>query len=327
MTPDPITNRVRDGDGRAIARAISLVEDDGDEGRALVRALYPHSGRAYVIGVTGAPGTGKSTLVDRLIARARQEGISVGVLAVDPTSPFTGGAVLGDRVRMGAHASDPGVFIRSMATRGHLGGLARATSDAAVVLDAAGMGIVIIETVGVGQDEVDIVSMADVSIVVLVPGTGDDMQAIKAGVMEIGDLFVVNKADREGADQVVHAVTASLALKTYSGADWVPPVLKTEATSGTGVDVLWTEIGRFRQWSATTRKTRLHARQLHRLRDLLAAAVLRRVDAVVSADEFAQLADAIAQRAIDPYTAADELVARAFSNADDTKRPGRSQRS
>ncbi len=208
MTSDSIADlsaRVAAGDGRAIARAISLVEDDGPAGRELVGQIYARTGRAFLVGITGAPGTGKSTLVDRLIAEIRRGGAKVGVIAVDPTSPFSGGAVLGDRVRMNAHAADAGVFIRSMATRGHLGGLARATSDAALVLDAAGTEVVIIETVGVGQDEVDIVSTADVSIVLLVPGTGDDLQAIKAGVMEIGDIFVVNKADREGADRVVQA--------------------------------------------------------------------------------------------------------------------------
>ena len=181
------------------------------------------------------------------------------MIAVDPTSPFSGGAVLGDRVRMNAHASDPGVFIRSMATRGHLGGLARATSDAALVLDAAGTDVVIIETVGVGQDEVDIVSAADISIVLLVPGAGDDLQAIKAGVMEIGDIFVVNKADREGADRVVQAVASNLSLKTYGPSEWKPPILKTEATTGAGVEALWAEIGRFREWAATHRQERRRA--------------------------------------------------------------------
>ncbi|HEU4688763.1 MAG TPA: methylmalonyl Co-A mutase-associated GTPase MeaB, partial [Vicinamibacterales bacterium] len=256
MTPDPLTDlsaRVVAGDVRAIARAISLVEDDGPAGRDLIRAIYPRTGRAFLVGITGAPGTGKSTLVDRLIAEIRSSGLKVGVIAVDPTSPFSGGAVLGDRVRMNAHAGDSGVFIRSMATRGHLGGLARATSDAALVLDAAGCDIVIIETVGVGQDEVDIVSAADISIVLLVPGAGDDLQAIKAGVMEIGDIFVVNKADREGADRVIQGVASNLSLKTYSASEWKPPIVKTEATTGAGVDTLWKDVGRFREWAATHR--------------------------------------------------------------------------
>ena len=291
MTPDPITDLaagVAAGDARAIARAISLVEDDGDAGRRIVGEIYPRTGRAFLVGVTGAPGTGKSTLVDRVIAVIRREGVRVGVIAVDPTSPFSGGAVLGDRVRMNAHAADPGVFIRSMATRGHLGGLARATSDAALVLDAAGYDVVIIETVGVGQDEVDIVSAADISIVLLVPGAGDDLQAIKAGVMEIGDIFVVNKADRDGADRVVQGVASNLALKTYEPAEWKPPILKTEATAGAGVDALWSEVGRFREWAAVHRQERRRQRYVSRLRDVLASSFLRYVDSVLAAGEFDQ---------------------------------------
>ena len=188
-------------DPRALARAITLVENETEEGAALVGRVYAHSGRAYLVGVTGSPGAGKSTLVDRLIAEWRKAGLTVAVLAVDPTSPYTGGAILGDRVRMQAHAEDAGVFIRSMATRGHLGGLAQTTTEAATLLDAAGFDIVMIETVGVGQDEVDIVRTADISIVVVVPGAGDEVQALKAGIMEIADIFVVNKADREGADR------------------------------------------------------------------------------------------------------------------------------
>src|SRR5262245_8643713 len=198
-----LVDRVLARDLRAVARAISLVENEAPEAPDLVRGIYPRTGRAYLVGVTGPPGAGKSTLVDRLIAEFRQSGRTVGVVAVDPTSPFTGGAILGDRVRMQAHAGDAGVFIRSMATRGHLGGLARGTSEVALVLDASGREVVLIETVGVGQDEVDIVRTADVSIVTVVPGAGDEVQALKAGIMEIADIFVVNKADREGADRTV----------------------------------------------------------------------------------------------------------------------------
>src|SRR3954464_999625 len=229
MIPPSLADRVLAGDSRAIARAMSLVEDETSAGAALIAHIYSRTGRAYLVGVTGAPGSGKSTLVDRLTAEIRGQPPTVGIVAVDPTSPFTGGAILGDRVRMGGHAQDAGVFIRSMATRGHLGGLARATSDVALVLDAAGRDIVIVETVGVGQDEVDIVRTADISIVVLVPGAGDDVQALKAGIMEIADIYVVNKADREGADHVVSAIESNLSLNTYVPGRWRPPILKVVA--------------------------------------------------------------------------------------------------
>ena len=305
-----LTTRVAAGEPRAVARAISLVEDDGDAGRELVGRIYAKTGRAFLIGVTGAPGTGKSTLVDRLIAEIRRAGMKVGVIAVDPTSPFTGGAVLGDRVRMNAHAGDSDVFIRSMATRGHLGGLARATSDAALVLDAAGADVVIIETVGVGQDEVDIVSAADISIVLLVPGAGDDLQAIKAGVMEIGDIFVVNKADREGADRVVQAIASNLALKTYDASEWKPPILKTAATTGSGVDVLWAEIGRFKEWAKVHRQSRRRERHASRLRELLALSFLRHVDGTLPAAEFERYVEAVASRTSDPYSVVEEIMNR-----------------
>jgi LAO/AO transport system kinase len=307
-TSDPIFEGVVGADPRAIARAISLVENDPARTADLIAKLHARTGRAYVIGVTGAPGVGKSTLVDRLTTVIRRSGQTVGIIAVDPTSPFSGGAVLGDRVRMNAHAADEGVFIRSMATRGHLGGLASATGDAILVLDAAGKDIVIIETVGVGQDEVDIVGTADISLVVLVPGAGDDVQAMKAGIMEIADIFVVNKADREGADHVVQTITASLALKTYGPDDWRPPIVKTEASNGVGIDELWNEIARFRQRPANTRERRRRTRESTRLRRLLTQRLIERAERELPPGEFDRLVDAVAAREIDPYAAVERLM-------------------
>jgi len=298
------------GDVRAIARGISLVENDGDEGPALVRDLFPRSGRAFLVGMTGAPGAGKSTLVDGLVARWRKAGRSVGVIAVDPTSPFSGGAMLGDRVRMQAHAQDAGVFIRSMATRGHLGGLARATADAAVVLDAAGKDIVAIETVGVGQDEVEIARTADVSIVVLVPGMGDDVQALKAGVMEIADIFVVNKADREGTDRTVADVESLLSLHAYQDGEWRPAIVRTQATAGVGFDELIEAIRRFSEQKSIVSARRRQRAEVQ-LRAILSAKLLRQVESRVPPAEMTTLVDRIVARSIDPYSAAGELLGRA----------------
>jgi LAO/AO transport system kinase len=259
---ETLADKVIAGDRRALARALSLVENGLPDAAALMARLHPHAGRAWTIGVTGPPGAGKSTLVDRMTSRLRASGATVGVLAVDPTSPFTGGAILGDRVRMQAHALDAGVFIRSMATRGHLGGLSGSTAEAAQVLDAAGFEYVIIETVGVGQDEVDVVRTADVTIVALVPGTGDEVQALKAGIMEIADIFVVNKADREGADRMVTAIDAALDLAMPLEGARRPPILKTVATTGEGVEALADEVNRFRAEAGDEIARRRRARKV-----------------------------------------------------------------
>jgi LAO/AO transport system kinase len=310
-----LAERVLTGDPRAIARAISLMENEDPQSPALVRAIFGKTGRAYIVGVTGPPGAGKSTLVDRMVADIRGRANTVGVLTVDPTSPFTGGALLGDRLRMQAHAADEGVFIRSMATRGHLGGLARATGDAALVLDAAGKDIIVIETVGVGQDEVDIIRTADVSIVVLVPGTGDDVQALKAGIMEIADVFVVNKADREGADRLVAAIESNLTLQTSAPNDWQPPILKTIATSGTGVPALVDTIWRFRSETEAVLGARRQRRTEFRVREIVAQRFMDHLErAVLQPGELATMVERVAAHEIDPYTAAEELMNRAFQS-------------
>ena len=284
MAEPTLADRVLAGDPRAIARAISLVEDESPNGAALIGDIYTRTGNAYLIGVTGSPGCGKSTLVDQMTRELRRAGRTVGVLAVDPTSPYSGGAVLGDRVRMQAHAADAGVFIRSMATRGHLGGLARTTTEAAIVLDAAGYDVVLIETVGVGQDEVDIVRTADVSIVTVVPGTGDDVQALKAGIMEIADIFVVNKADREGADRTAASIETMLMLEEWPTGSWRPPVLRTVATTGTGVADLLDVVERFRTETAATAGERRRMRAEWRLRELLGRGFGQHVEAHVLED-------------------------------------------
>ncbi|HEX6322564.1 MAG TPA: methylmalonyl Co-A mutase-associated GTPase MeaB [Vicinamibacterales bacterium] len=316
MTTSTLSDRVLAGDIRAVARAISFIENEAPEGAALIGRVFPKTGRSYLIGVTGPPGAGKSTLVDRLTTEYRAAGHKVGIIAVDPTSPYSGGAILGDRVRMQAHANDDGVFIRSMATRGNLGGLSRATAEAALVLDAAGFDIVIIETVGVGQDEVDIVRTADVSIVTIVPGAGDEVQALKAGIMEIADIFVVNKADREGADRTAASVEGMLAMQTWSPEAWRPPIMKTEATTGKGVPELVESIAKFRAHTQHEIGQRRRMRAEFRLRELLGRAFMRHLENdVLTEGEFERELERIAARQTDPYAVSEAMIGRALRDA------------
>jgi LAO/AO transport system kinase len=304
--------QVRAGEVRAISRAITAIENHQPEAEALLRLLFPHTGRAYLTGVTGAPGTGKSTLVDRLAAYYRKQKEQVGVIAVDPTSPYSGGAILGDRIRMQGHAGDAGMFIRSMATRGFLGGLARATAEVALLLDAAGKQEVLIETVGVGQDEIDIVRLADCILVVMVPGLGDDIQNMKAGLMEIGDIFVLNKADREGAERLEQQLHAMMSLvKPRDG--WHPPIVRTVASENQGIDILAETIAKFRKhFESSGERQRKHVEHWKkRLLELLESRLLERVLGGADAEaRLAELATAVALRKMDPFAAVNEILAK-----------------
>ena len=303
---------VFDGDRRAVARAISRVEAEGPAAASMVRAVHARTGRGYLVGVTGAPGVGKSTLVDRLTLAVRSRGATVGIVAVDPSSPFSGGAVLGDRVRMQAHAGDDGVFVRSMASRGRLGGLSRATGDAVLVLDAAGFDVIVIETVGVGQAEVEISRAADVTLVVTMPGGGDGVQALKAGVMEIADVFVVNKADQAGADRAAAEIEAVLRLNDYAPGEWRPPVLRTRATEGQGIEEVVQAVERFRARGGDGAAARRRARVRTRVRELVSRRFLEHAEhRALEPGGFDRFVDQVADRAIDPYTAADRILGAA----------------
>src|SRR5215470_677010 len=305
--------QVRAGDVRAVSRAITAIENHDAAAERLLKILFPCTGSAYLCGVTGAPGTGKSTLVDRLAAEHRKRGERVGIVAVDPTSPYSGGAILGDRIRMQGHAGDSGIFIRSMATRGFLGGLARAAAEVALVLDAAGKRQILIETVGVGQDEVDIVRLADCVLVVLVPGLGDDIQSMKAGLMEIADIFVLNKADREGADRLEEQMHAMLSL-VMPRDGWHPPVIRTVATENAGIDTLAASIGKFRAHfeSSGQREKKHREHWKNRLLGLLESRLLEQVlHGAEGERKLDQLAAEVSQRKKDPFTAVSELLAGA----------------
>lgn len=304
--------QVRAGDVRAVSRAITAIENHQPEAEALLQLLFPNTGAAYLTGVTGAPGTGKSTLVDRLAAHYRKHQEQVGVIAVDPTSPYSGGAILGDRIRMQGHASDAGMFIRSMATRGFLGGLARATAEVAMLLDAAGKQQVLIETVGVGQDEIDIVRLADCVLVVMVPGLGDDIQNMKAGLMEIGDIFVLNKADREGADRLEQQLLAMLSL-VMPRDGWHPPVVRTVATENKGIAELAEAIGKFgKHFEASGERQRKHVEHWkRRLLELVESRLLEQVLGGASGEaRLTELAQAVAERKKDPFAAVNEILAK-----------------
>jgi LAO/AO transport system kinase len=305
----PLVDQVRAGDPRALARAISTVENRAPGGSELLKALFPHSGHARILGLTGPPGAGKSTLVDQLARYYRKENRTVGIIAVDPTSPYTGGAILGDRIRMQNHFSDPGIYIRSMATRGSLGGLARTTADVATVLDASGRDLVMIETVGVGQDEVDIVRLADVTIVILVPGMGDDVQTIKAGIMEIADIFVINKSDREGAERVEREIRALQSLAVRSD-NWTPTIVKTVASEGAGVGELAAAI---RDYEAYLQKANLVLQKKvqnwqNRLVEMLRDALLEKARGQLTNGAVAGYAAEVAGHKRDPYQLVEEIV-------------------
>jgi LAO/AO transport system kinase len=312
----PWIDRLRNGDARALARAVSMVENREPGSTDLLKALFRHTGHARILGLTGAPGAGKSTLVDQLARHYRGENRTVGIVAVDPTSPYSGGAILGDRIRMQEHFSDSGIYIRSMATRGSLGGLAGTTADVATVLDASGRDLIMIETVGVGQDEVDIVRLADVTVVILVPGMGDDVQTIKAGIMEIADIFVINKSDREGAERVEREIRAMQSLATRSD-NWTPPIVKTVASSGQGIAELAVAIASYENFlkkeNLLLKRTVQNWRD--RLLEMLRDAMLDKARAQLSNGEVERLAAEIAEHRRDPYTVVEEIVGRTGKHA------------
>ncbi|MDD2853804.1 MAG: methylmalonyl Co-A mutase-associated GTPase MeaB [Desulfuromonadaceae bacterium] len=308
-----LAEQVLEGNIRAAARLMRDIDDSRPQAIEELKLLYPHTGNAYIVGITGPPGAGKSTLVDQLTASFRTQGKKVGVVAIDPTSPFTGGAILGDRIRMNRHSCDEGVFIRSLATRGSLGGLSRSTSDVALVMDALGMDIIIIETVGVGQDEVDIVKEAHTTCVVMVPGLGDDIQAIKAGILEIGDIFVVNKADRDGADRTARELCTMLEMRQVVTGSWNPQVMKTEAQRGTGIDELTAEILKHREFLFDSGSITdfLRERNQRHFMDILRDTLFKKALACMSdKGSIDRIVDGMINRRIDPYSAVEDVVTK-----------------
>lgn len=315
-----LAEQVLEGNIRAAARLMRDIDDGRPQAVEELKRLYPSTGNAYIIGITGPPGAGKSTLVDQLTASFRSRGKKVGVVAIDPTSPFTGGAILGDRIRMNRHSCDEGVFIRSLATRGALGGLSRSTSDVALVMDAIGMDIVIIETVGVGQDEVDIVREAHTTCVVMVPGLGDDIQAIKAGILEIGDIFVVNKADREGAERTARELSTMLDMRHAVEGCWSPQVMKTEAQRGAGIEELVDEIMSHRTFFQSSGAIDHFLRERNQrhfmgiLRDVMQKKAMQYMD---ESGYLEKILTEINSNRIDPYSAVEELVSKLMPGRED----------
>jgi len=310
-----IADRVLAGDTRAVARLITDIDDDIPGVREILKELYPHTGKAYIIGITGAPGVGKSTLVDQMLFHLRKEGKTVGIIAVDPTSPFSGGAILGDRIRMQRHSNDKGIFIRSLATRGHFGGLTRSTRSAIDVLDAVGKDYIIVETVGVGQDEVEIVKSAHTTVIVVIPGMGDDIQAIKAGILEAGDIFVINKSEREGSGKTLNDLRTMIKMDQKKDEEdyWLPPVLETEAIADKGVKELLTEIEKHRRYlvgsSGDMNLKRRKDRARVELAEMIKGRLLQEVFVSITEEgEFENAVESILQGETDPYTASEELI-------------------
>ncbi len=312
---NPVAEKIVAGDVRAVARAIRDIDDGMPDVRNVLKAVYPHTGKAYVLGITGAPGVGKSTLVDQMVSHLRKHDKTVGVLAVDPTSPFSGGAILGDRVRMQRHSLDEGVFIRSMATRGQFGGLTQSTRSAIDVLDAMGKDFIIVETVGVGQDEVDVVKSAHTTVIVVIPGMGDDIQAIKAGILEVGDVFVINKADREGTDKTLSDLRLMINMdqRKYDEGAWKPPILKAEAVFDRGVEEILEAIDKHRAYLMETSDGLESRKRKDKVRQELAEMIKNRlieevIDTLTGSGEFDRAVASIVSGEVDPYTACDNLI-------------------